>query len=324
MLGWRWVVACVALGIIFLGCQNAGELVYNPTHDPLPADQPPVYLGKIVTGNGSPDRAYPKSLAVREDQLYVTYDGEDTGDIYSLDGELVGSFNIGIPGTRPDPAGIAFDDQGRRYVADGKAGMVLVYDNDGQFIHRLPARLQSGNAPVPVIDEPGGVAVEQSAVYISDKSNGTVNVIDINTLEPIVSFWGGSEDETRLGLPLGIVVTDDGRVLVADAGKGTVEVFSCDGRYAYRFSGDNLIYPSAIAIDNEPPAKFAPGRIHVVDGAQGKVYVYDYFGEPLFSYGDIGEGSGVSGQPASIAISHEERLIFLADGLSHEINVYGY
>lgn len=326
----RWwliglALAGMAVGVALLLLGRVGAQGLKLAHEPLPVDQPPKYLGSIALTRQGGERLFPQSLVVTGSQLYVGYTGIDRGDIFTFEGQRVGELAAGHPGSSPIPVGMAFDGQGRRYLADRTGGMVLVFDARGAFAYRLPSRPLPGSPSLVPIWSPGGVAVRDNAVYVSDTEDGLVKVFDIDTLEPIVSF-GASYTEKRLASPAGLVVTDDGRVLVADADRGVVEVFTCDGRYAYRFhepsNGEKLARPEAIAIDTEPTGAFAPGRVHVVDSAQGKVFVYDYFGNFLFTYGSSA-GNGLS-RPKGIAVAPEERLIFVADSKNQEIDIYGY
>lgn len=306
------------------GCQTGAPRL-KLAHEPLAVDQPPKYLGSFATAKPSGERLFPQSLVVTGSQLYVAYTGLNRGDIYTFEGQRDGEFAAGHPGSTPIPVSMAFDSQGQRYLADRDSGMVLVFEAGGAFAYRLPPRSRQGAPPPVTVSAPGGVAARDNAVYISDTKDGLVKAFNIYNQEPIVTF-GAIPGQERLGIPAGLVVTDDGRVLVADAGRGVVEVFSCDGRYAYRFhdpsNGDVLNRPEAIAIDSEPTGPFTQGRVHVVDSAQNKIFVYDYFGNFLFSYGNTA-GNGLS-HPQAIAVAPEERLIFIADTQNQEIDVYGY
>jgi len=138
-----------------------------------------------------------------------------------------------------------------------------------------------------------------------------------------------------LGFPSAVMVTPDGRLLVGDAENGLVRVFTCDGRAVYTFdtlSAERVPAPLAFAIDDimdpalQDSSTFDPsgvrnlGRIHVVDGNNSVVHMFNPLGRFLSTY----PADSMLVRPSDIAIDRQENRIYVADPRAKRILVFRY
>jgi DNA-binding beta-propeller fold protein YncE len=174
----------------------------------------------------------PNDLAFdRAGRLYVADSAADRVQVFGRDGALVRTIGPG-----PAPAGLAFPaavavayshahPRGELYVGDQRNGRVAVFDLGGRFRRALgaPAAAFSG-AWQGRFSRIQGLAVDgDGRVHVLDASQKQVQVLDPETgafLEayPATAAAGGRS------LPLGLAILRDGRVVVANAEGGRVEV----------------------------------------------------------------------------------------------------
>jgi sugar lactone lactonase YvrE len=117
----------------------------------------------------------------------------------------------------------------------------------------------------------------------------------------------------RPGNPNGLVyptaVTTDlqGRAWIADSGTASVHIFDqSNGGYReiHNLAGVPFERPSGIASDDQ-------GRVYLSDSGSGAVYVFDEHGE--YDHALVKRGSGLLTAPAAIALSSDNRTIYVAD-----------
>ncbi len=156
--------------------------------------------------------------------------------VYDVDGPPTGLVLGGRgrePGRLDDPAGVAFDPQGRRlYVAEAGNRRVSVFDaRDGAFLFAFGAGTLRG---------PAGLAVD---------SKGDVLVADarqVHRFRPkgdgarLVGSWGHARDRSS---PRSIAVDAKDRVYVSDSA-GRCRMFTGDGAFLAAFGEDMALgYP---------------------------------------------------------------------------------
>jgi DNA-binding beta-propeller fold protein YncE len=111
--------------------------------------------------------------------------------------------------------------------------------------------------------------------------------------EPLLAHeaaFGGPQG--RFADPAGIAADAGGRVYVADAGAGRVEVFdsASDGNaYLGTIGVGELVRPTGVAIDNR-------GRVYIADSGRGIVVRYSSWVDGSEKTGEIGSGGSALGQ----------------------------
>ena len=117
---------------------------------------------------------------------------------------------------------------------------------------------------------------------------------------------GKSGNPHGLLFPVAVAVDRDRRVWIADTGTASVHIFDIGGSYREirRVGQEALRQPSGLAADRQ-------GRIFLTDAGTGAIYSFDETGE--FAYAVVKPGSGTLRSPTAIALSEDEKTIYVAD-----------
>jgi hypothetical protein len=145
------------------------------------------------------------------DRVYVCDTGNSRVVVFEEDGGVAGM--VQFPEMK-EPVGLALDQLGNSWVVDRQARAVHRIDRWGQL------RASWGSE---ILEEPFGVDLEKNTLWISDAA-GAVHLFDATTGELQASH------PARFSSPRGLLLRS-GQALVADAGKGTVELLGRNGEY---------------------------------------------------------------------------------------------
>ena len=286
----------------------------------------PVEVGQVSTGDLEPSR-----LQVRGDTLFVSYNGLPRIDAFNFDLEIVASLALQAPETIR-PTAFAITDTSI-VVADHGLGVVAVFDRAGHFQTSFDT-LPDGKTRL----QPIALVAFRGIVYVVDMGAHQVFAISLNDM-PDVTETGElilsipKPGETPLVFPSAVQITPDGRLLVGDAGGAEVSVFTCEGSRIYTFEPvpeiskmapqgfayDRLPDPSMVDDSSfDPSGVRAQGRIHLADGYNGRIHMYNPVGKYLGSYPETTRLAG----PAGIATDPEGEFLFVSDPPARRILVY--
>ncbi len=124
---------------------------------------------------------------------------------------------------------------------------------------------------------------------------------------PATAVFGEGEHPYGLAFPVGVTTDLRHRVWITDSGTASVHVFD-RARGAYqeiRRVGDvPLQQPSGITADSQ-------GWVYFTDSGSGGVFVFDEKGE--YDRAVVKRGSGLVEKPSAIALSTNERTIYVVD-----------
>ncbi len=300
-----------AAGILIIALTVLGWFMYakdssvvNLEHRPREAQEKPVCLGSIDLTGPSGQRREPVWVYVYNDRVYVSYYGEDRVEFLTPEGKKAGDILTRITKAAGRPEGMVQTGD-RLLVADYHNGGIGLYTEKGRLVDAFY------ETPDKRRIKPVGVTVRDRVFYITDVStNGWFAAGDDGVFLTEIK---GDTSENRLEFPYGIVVSDDGRVIVTDPPGNRIKVFTCAGWTV----GDlptaevGMKNPQGIAIDGL-------GRIHVVDNGTGCVFVYDNKGRFMFTYSE-----GLK-NPSTVAVDHKTRVIYITDTGNGRISVWGY
>lgn len=124
-----------------------------------------------------------------------------------------------------------------------------------------------------------------------------------------------------LDKPLGVAVTADGRVLVADSGNNRVVMFDITGKVLRQYGqssieGAAMNYPVAVAVDDSQQL------LYVADFNNGRVQVWHLEGEYLYQLPVEKDGKELGTiKPAALAVGDSGKL-YVSDVLGQRVLVF--
>lgn len=301
----------------------------------------PEYDGCVVVSEGSHLAALPdRGLFVTDSLCAAVYEVDVTRREAKA---TLGGFGT-EGGLLLNPQGIAacpvLD---RIYVVDTAGACIKVYQSNGSFLFSFGS---FGNQ-LGQFDQPVGIAVTSTAIYVTDRGNASVSVFDTNGLPQM--YWASKETgRGTLNRPGVISLSKDGSLFVSEHQCNRVTKFHPDGSWActwghegrdegefrevggIRVVKDGTVwvgdiynrraqqfnqqgsYISQVYLPAGHPTDFlldSHGRLLVLDGLQQIIRRFDANGNRVADLGKRGGGLGeFAGGPGSIDMDEEGRL----------------
>lgn len=291
-----------------------------------PYREPPRYETFIDLGDLEPSR-----LQVRGDTLYVAYNGLPRIDAYNFQLQRLSSLQLKAP-EQILPTAFAITDTSI-VVADHGRGVVAVFDRQGEYQNSFDT-LPDGKTKL----QPIALVAFQGTAYVADMASRRVLAISLNDVpniteagELILTIPPTGTPAT--GFPSALHVTPDGRLLIGDAAQSEVGVYACEGSRIYgfepvpdlvRLAPQGFAYDRVVDVAKQNEGSFDPsgvraqGRLHLVDGYNGKIHMFDPLGVYLGTYPTETRLAG----PAGIAADASGDYLFIADPPTRRILVY--
>lgn len=245
----------------------------------------------------------PRGLAVdRAGYVYVADTFNHRIQVFRPGGVFVwsvGTQGVGTGEFREPNELVIADDIGYIFVADTWNNRLAVLDKFGNFI--------GATADIPFFG-PRGIAYhsETKRIYITDTGNHFVRVIEGGQLVDTWGTPGGGSGEGAFREPVGIDVSPDGHVVVADSLNLRVKVYTAAGE---------LLRVFPIETSAQGPGAFeahiacAPdGSIYLTDPLEASVHVYNSEGELLRKIVRDLRGQPLR-KPVGVAITPEGRAL---------------
>ena len=204
---------------------------------------------------------------------------------------------------------IVADPGGVRYRARPAADLVARLDARGEQVW---TRAESGTG-VGQFDYPASLFADGGGrLFVVDRGNARVQVLDAATGEPLEAFGGPGSGPGEFHIARDIAVTPD-RVYVVDQLNHRINVFDVAGRP----------FGTVGAFGTGPEGLNAPLSV-AVDGA-GTIYAVDSTADAIKRFHPDGRFAGVVehpdvDHPRSVAVDSEGRL-WIADGVAGRIAV---
>jgi sugar lactone lactonase YvrE len=323
----RRLAGLLAVLLVSLACTTTLFFLYLLNPAPLPdllplpvdLDYPPHYLFSIQGLDHPVGVAY----SPQEERIYVA-EGGDQRMIKAFDreGNLLTTF--APPRTTASqraPAYLDTDGHGRVFVTDRLQSAVFVYDANGAYLDTILS-------PDLTLSK-----------YVAELTEGvmTGRTFAFNRFESEVHYYEASSVEHTLPAPspatwspLGLRIDAQGRALLTDVASSRhcirdipEDVIQAPSWYyfepVYRVYGETgqdagqLLFPNSAVADSQ-------GRIHVVDGNNSRISVWDDKGEFLFFYAQ-GTAEGALNLPRGAAIDEHDRL-HVVDAVGQCVRVY--
>ena len=327
-----------ALLVLILLLIVAGALaffVFRRTRKPAPT--PIAWHARVSTiaGDGSPRLlSDPFGIAVAKDGTIYVADAGESNSIRKLspDGQLTALTNGG--NDFDTPSGLALDTNGNLYVADTSNNRIRKVTLQGEVSTIAgdgTAGYLDGPAAQARFNGPIGVAVDrQGNVFVADTYNDRIRKISSDGQVTTVAGAGtpgyadGDRNTSLFDTPCGIVVANDGTLIVADTGNdrlrkidkdGNVSTFNVNLNGNANADGENLSSPIGLALtydnvlyvtelDHSRVLQITPdGIAHVIAGRG-----------PGFA---DGADNARFNQPAGIALDPRNGDLYVTDGANY-------
>ena len=215
------------------------------------------------------------------------------------------------------PVDVAWDSQGRLYVANRNEGLprITILNLDEEYIGEFGTP-RDGEGK---LDLPASIAIDRSdAIYVSDQQTHCINIYD--TEGKLITKWGtkGSA-EGELKEPSGLAFDDEDNLYVADAGNNRIQKFTTDGNFLLALGSEGsaegqLRMPWGIALDDE-------NNVYVADWYNDRIQKFTPEGEFLMAVGSSGSGDGQLRRPSGVAVDCGGD-IYVADWANDRIQVF--
>ena len=167
--------------------------------------------------------------------------------------------------------------------------------------------------------QPGGlwgVAVSpvNGSVFVSDNGNSLIHVFDVER-KHVRTFGQCGQGEGQLKYPLGIDVTANGQLYVANHFNHCVSVFREDGTFIRTIGQGKLRYPRDVLVHSS-------GLVYVADGRNNRIAVFSQEGELVRTFGSKGGGRGEFVYPSGVAVSPDGHHLYISDSDNHRVQVF--
>ena len=203
------------------------------------------------------------------------------------------------------------------------------------------SNIADGSALTAQFNAPSGIArAADGRLFVADERNHLIRAISadgttVSTYagDGFATFTDGSTSTASFNFPLGIALTADGRLFVADEFNSRIRVISADGATVstYASIGFGFANGSTTTARFRSPrgvALAADGRLFVADEGDYRIRVISADGATVSTYagsGDFGFADGSTStarfsSPQGIAVATDGR-VFVADALNHRIRV---
>lgn len=335
------VVICAVLVVVYLKLRPLPPTSFNwlPYTSTLAGDGSPAF--KDVPQPTQAGLSDPFGVVVGLDgAIYFSDAGESNrirkitseGNLVTLAGSNEG-FADGTPGQLNSPSGLAIDAAGNIYVADTGNNRIRKITSEGSvstIAGNGTAGYVDGPAASAQFDGPIGVAVDpEGNVYVADSYNDRIRKISVSGQVTTVAggnrpgFADGDSANALFDTPCGVVVAQDGTLIVADTGNDKLRKVSTTGQvttFNLRFENDPnrnwLDGPIGLSLTHD-------GFIYVTEQDRGAVVQIRPDGNARVL---IGNGRGFAdgppdaarfNQPAGIAIDRKTSDLIVADSANY-------
>jgi len=215
------------------------------------------------------------------------------------------------------PADVTITPDGSVFVLDTENNRILMLDETG----RVTATFDSTSDERLGLRGPMAIASDGRSLFVANSLAAQVLVLDLSGhLQKTLSLEPVSEGAVT-PRPIGLALTPDGNIAVADADNHLVLLLDPDGNIlkiigaGARATGpDGFNVPGALTLDGD-------GNIYVVDTLNGRVVKLSPDGTFIRQFGELGDTAGALARPKGVAVDPEGN-VFVSDGLTAAVQVF--
>jgi DNA-binding beta-propeller fold protein YncE len=185
---------------------------------------------------------------------------------------------------------------------------------------------ESGAGPGQ-FNNPGGVAVSGTTVYVADSYNQRIQKFAVYSASGGISAtfvisWGSTgitgTSPARFNAPSALAIDGFGNVYVADTNNHRIQKFDGNGGYitSWGSSGSGpgqLSSPGGVVVSGT--------SLYVADSKNNRVQVFSLSGTPVFSWGVAGVGQGEFNNPVGIAVDGQG-FVYVADSDNNRVQKF--
>ena len=266
----------------------------------------------------------PRGMALdSQGNVYIADSGNNRIVVVDADGNLLRTF--GQFGSDPDqlnePWAVAVASSGDVYVADTWNYRIQVFSADGTYKFGW-----GGSGQMGAIDGSGDVLYGPRSLAFDSQGNllvvdtGNKRIVKYSKDGQFISGFGGDGDQPgKMREPVGLVVADDGTVMVADTWNQRIQTFDSSLQPLQQWPVRAWIGTS---VSNKPYlALDAKGNVYSTDPSGNRVIEFSNEGKLLAIWGQAGSDLKSLNTPTGIIVDRRNRLL-VADSANNRILVF--
>lgn len=207
----------------------------------------------------------------------------DKGELFVADSDAGFVARLNVDGTTNPPlgfgllkrpTGLAFDKVRQRLlVADTAESDIKVFDLEG----RLLSTIGNFGDRLGEFNRPTFMAVWRNELYVADTMNARVQVLDLESGEPIRSVGTRGTYIGQMVRPKGVAVDSEGNLYVVESYHDHLLIFNRSGQFLLPIGGTgytsgSFYLPAGLWIDKR-------NRVYLADLFNGRVVTYMFLGD---------------------------------------------
>lgn len=210
------------------------------------------------------------------------------------------------------PVALASNSEGHLYILDKEGKKAIHRFKNGKFDGNFTSKASRSHK----LGEPWGIAATDELIYVTDWHKSCIHIF--NTSGKYKESLGCRDGQTSvLKHPIGVTVTPDGHLIVADQGSHCVwKIAMRKDMTEFQQIGSNSVFDSPYGV-----AVTQKGFIVVTDTGTSQVYLFSPSGTLITNIGVKGSEEGNFNLPRHVCVNSKGE-IHVTDELNQRIQVF--